>query len=163
MPTLAALTSVAPSPELPAGGERSGLARMRTWSADGLVGYGEARDDVAADVTSRASPYLHFGCVSPLEVTTRPRGRAGGAASVRQVCWRDFFRRLLAARPELARLDLRPRGTASGTEDEAFAAWRTGHTGYPLADAGMRQLRRRASCTTGCGWSWHRFSPRTST
>lgn len=142
LPTLAALTSIAPSPELPAGGERAGLARMRTWTADALVGYAEARDDVAADMTSRCSAYLHFGCVSPLEVATRLRDRAGGAAFVRQLCWRDFFHQLLAARPELARHDLRPRGTPPGTEDEAFTAWCAGQTGYPLVDAGMRQLQR---------------------
>lgn len=142
VPTLAALTNVAPSPELPAGGERAGLARMRTWTADRLAGYGEAHDDVAADLTSRASAYLHFGCVSPLDVATRLRDRAGGAAFVRQLCWRDFFHQLLAARPDLARHDLRPRGVPSGTDDEAFAAWCAGQTGYPLVDAGMRQLQR---------------------
>ena len=142
VPALATLTKVAPSPELPAGGERAGLARMRTWTATALGDYGEAHDDVAADMTSHASAYLHLGCVSPLEVATRLRDRAGGAAFVRQVCWRDFFHQLLAARPELARRDLRPSGKASGTEDEAFAAWCAGQTGFPLVDAGMRQLQR---------------------
>jgi deoxyribodipyrimidine photo-lyase len=142
VPTLTALTDLAPSPELPAGGEGAGLERLRAWAADALSGYGEAHDDVAADMTSRCSPYLHFGCLSPLEVAHRLRGRAGGAAFVRQLCWRDFFHQLLDARPELARHDLRPRGTPSGTEDEAFAAWCAGRTGYPLVDAGMRQLQR---------------------
>ena len=142
VPTLATLTDVAPSPELPAGGERAGLARMRTWTSDGLAGYAEAHDDVAADMTSRCSPYLHFGCLSPVEVATRLRDRAGGVAFVRQLCWRDFFHQLLAARPELTRRDLRARGIPSGTEDEAFDAWCAGQTGYPLVDAGMRQLQR---------------------
>jgi deoxyribodipyrimidine photo-lyase len=60
---------------------------------------------------------------------------------VRQLCWRDFFHQLLAARPECATHDLRPRGTPAGTADQAFDAWRAGRTGYPLVDAGMRQLQ----------------------
>ncbi len=142
VPTLAALTNVVPSPGLPAGGESAGLARMRAWTAASLAGYAEAHDDVAGDMTSRCSAYLHFGCVSPLEVATRLRGRAGGAEFVRQLCWRDFFHQLLAALPELARHDLAPRGIASGTDDGAFVAWCAGQTGYPLVDAGMRQLQR---------------------
>jgi deoxyribodipyrimidine photo-lyase len=142
VPELATLTGATPSPDLPPGGERAGLARMRTWTADALAGYAEAQDDLAADMTSRVSPYLHFGCLSPLEVATRLRSRAGGGAFVRQLCWRDFFHQLLAARPELARQDLRSRGTPSGTEDAAFSAWCAGQTGYPLVDAGMRQLQR---------------------
>ena len=142
VPALSALTGVSTSRQLPIGGERAGLARIRTWSADALEGYRDAHDDIAADSTSRCSAYLHFGCLSPLEVATRLRDRAGGTAFVRQLCWRDFFHQLLASRPELASQDLRRRGTPSGTDDEgAFAAWSAGQTGYPLVDAGMRQLQ----------------------
>ena len=141
LPTLAMLTDVAPSPEVIAGGESAGLARLRTWTAEELEGYPERRDAVAVDATSCCSPYLHFGCLSPLEVAIGLRDRTGGAAFVRQLCWRDFFHQLLAARPELASQDLRARGTPSGSEDEAFAAWCAGRTGYPLVDAGMRQLQ----------------------
>ena len=69
------------------------------------------------------------------------RHRSGGTEFVRQLCWRDFFHQLLASRPELAREDLRDQGTPTGTADEAFTAWCEGRTGYPLVDAGMRQLR----------------------
>jgi deoxyribodipyrimidine photo-lyase len=141
LPTVSELTHLAPSPRVVRGGETAGLARLRTWTSDALARYPDAHDAIAADATSRCSPYLHFGCVSPLEVATRLRDRAGGEAFVRQLCWRDFFHQLLAARPELAWEDLRDRGTPTGTADEAFAAWRAGRTGYPLVDAGMRQLQ----------------------
>ena len=141
-PQLAMLTDRAPSPDVVRGGEHVALARLRAWTADGLADYAENHDAVAADATSRASAFLHFGCLSPLEVATRLRDRRGGDAFVRQLCWRDFFHQLLAARPELAGQDLRARGTPSGTADEAFAAWCAGRTGYPLVDAGMRQLQR---------------------
>jgi deoxyribodipyrimidine photo-lyase len=141
LPAFATLTEDAPSPEVVRGGERAAIGRLRTWSAALLADYAENHDAVAADATSRISPYLHFGCLSPLEVATRLRDRSGGDAFVRQLCWRDFFHQLLAARPEVATQDIRARGTPSGTADEAFAAWCAGRTGYPLVDAGMRQLR----------------------
>jgi deoxyribodipyrimidine photo-lyase len=97
---------------------------------------------MSADSTSRLSPYLHFGCVSPVEVAARTRDRPGGDAFVRQLCWRDFFLQLLAANPSLPREDLRPRGDDWNADDEAFARWREGRTGYPIVDAGMRQLAR---------------------
>ena len=61
---------------------------------------------------------------------------------VRQLCWRDFNHQLLAARPELAQEDLRPRAAGWRDDDEAFSAWREGRTGYTVVDAGMRQLLR---------------------
>jgi deoxyribodipyrimidine photo-lyase len=141
LPALSALTAGTVSPQLAPGGERAGLLRMREWAGKLLARYADNHDDVAADATSRCSAYLHFGCVSPLEVATRLRGRPGGDAFVRQLAWRDFFHQLLATRPALAWEDMRPRGTPSGMADEAFAAWCAGRTGYPLVDAGLRQLR----------------------
>ena len=124
------------------GGETAGLARLKAWNARGLAQYEQVRDDPAVDATARLSPYLHFGCVSPLEVATRLRDRIGGDAFVRQLCWRDFFAQLLWARPELARTSYRPAGAARPVDDpDALAAWKEGRTGYPLVDAGMRQLR----------------------
>jgi deoxyribodipyrimidine photo-lyase len=121
------------------GGEAAGRARMLRWLRESLEGYGEAHDALAADDTSRLSPYLHFGCVSARELAARARDRAGDAF-VRQLCWRDFYAQLLAANPRSATEDLRPRGDRWLDDDEAFDAWREGCTGYPLVDAGMRQL-----------------------
>jgi deoxyribodipyrimidine photo-lyase len=50
---------------------------------------------MAADDTSRLSPYLHFGCVSPREVAARVGGRDGADPFVRQLCWRDFYQQIL--------------------------------------------------------------------
>lgn len=132
---------VVPGPPLPAlgGGEGEGRARMRRWLRDGLPAYGDARDALAADATSRLSPFLHLGCVSARELAVEAR-RRGGEAFLRQLCWRDFFAQLLHARPETAREDLRPRGDRWVDDDRLLDAWRAGETGYPLVDAGMRQL-----------------------
>ena len=84
-----------------------------------------------APTGSRLSPYLHFGALSPLECVLRA---AHKPEFVRQLCWRDFYAQLLRADPERFRLGV------PQTADATFEAWRTGRTGYPVVDAGMRQL-----------------------
>jgi deoxyribodipyrimidine photo-lyase len=88
----------------------------------------------------RLSPYLRFGCLSPLELMLAARERPGSGAFVRQLCWRDFHHQVLAANPSLPHRDYRARGDRWSRSRRALAAWREGRTGYPLIDAGMRQL-----------------------
>jgi deoxyribodipyrimidine photo-lyase len=116
------------------------LEQLRTWAAAHLDEYEDRHDDLAGDATSRMAAHLHFGCLSPLEVATRLRDRPGGAAFVRQLCWRDFYHQVLAGRPETARQDYRSRGDRWRDDPEDLAAWKAGRTGFPLVDAGMRQL-----------------------
>lgn len=130
------------SPDLINGGETAGLARLRAWSSETLERYDHVHNDLAGDATSRISAYLHFGCLSPTEVATVLRGRAGATPFVRQLCWRDFFHQVLAARPEVAHRDYRSRGDVWNVDSDSFVAWQEGRTGYPLVDAAMRQLRR---------------------
>ncbi len=125
------------APRLPQGGESAGRARLTSWLRTAARGYDVAHDDLAADATSRLSPYLHFGCLSPVEILAR-RGIADGFA--RQVAWRDFHAQVLAARPDVTRTDLRPRGDRWRDARDEFAAWQRGRTGLPIVDAGMRQL-----------------------
>jgi len=140
LPEVSELTSDAPLPGLPGGGEGEGRSRLRQWLRDGLAAYEERRDDLALDGTSGLSAYLHFGCLSPLEVVELAEGEPGGEAFVRQLCWRDFHHQLLAADPAASRRDQRPRGDRWRDDPEALDAWKQGRTGYPLVDAGMRQL-----------------------
>ena len=142
LPAPARLVDGTPSPDLPRGGEEPGRARLTSWARSGLDRYGDLHDDLAADATSRLSPYLHFGCLSPLEVLERVEGKPGAEAFVRQLCWRDFFHQLLAARPETSDVDMRARGDRWRADDEALEAWKQGMTGNPIVDAGMRQLLR---------------------
>lgn len=130
------------SVRLPPGGETAGRRRLREWVSTGILRYRELGDDLGADATSRLSPYLHFGCISPLELATRSRETEGPGAEafLRQLCWRDFHLQVLAVRPDLARSDYRPRGDQWSIDQSGFERWKEGRTGFPLVDAAMRQL-----------------------
>ena len=141
LPALHALASGTASSTLPHGGEREGRRRLRHWLREGLSRYEEQGEALAADATSRLSAYLHFGCLSPRELAFHSRGY-GAEGFLRQLCWRDFFLQLLAANPETEREDLRHRSDRWSRDDDTFARWREGLTGYPIVDAGMRQLAR---------------------
>jgi len=131
-----------PSPERAPGGETAGRKAMRAFLRDGLAGYSNHHDDLPGDQTSGLSPYLRFGCISPLELLGEARSRRGGGAYGRQLCWRDFHHQVLAAYPALPRRDYRPRGDRWSRSRRAFEAWQQGRTGYPIVDAAMRQLQQ---------------------
>jgi deoxyribodipyrimidine photo-lyase len=135
-----------------AGGEREARMRAGRWLATGSNRYGELKNLVAADGTSKLSPYLRFGCLSPLELALS----AGPGDFQRQLCWRDFYFQLLNANPWSERRDLNPAGSEWSENDEALAAWRQGQTGYPLVDAGMRQLAAEGWMHNRARWSRRR-------
>jgi deoxyribodipyrimidine photo-lyase len=120
------------------GGESAGRAQMRAWLREGIADYAERHDRLAGG-TSVLSPYLHFGCVSPRELEERAGGHD---AYTRQLAWRDFYAHVLLHHPDNARHAHRRELDAIewDGEDEHFDAWREGRTGYPVVDAGMRQL-----------------------
>lgn len=142
LPQAGDLAAGEPSPELLPGGENAGRRRLENWLA--RVGdYGDEHDTLANDGTSRLSPYLHFGCLSPTELVHLVGTASEGArAFVRQVAWRDFHHQTLAARPDAARADYRPHGDHWRNDEHELDAWRQGRTGLPIVDAGMRQLLR---------------------
>ncbi len=133
-------------PPLPAG-PAAARARLVAFIAGGdAQRYDGRRDDLAADATSRLSAYLRFGMCTPGQIgralgLPRELGR-GRAAFWRQVCWRDFYHHHLARHPEVARGALRPELRRVRWDDDPgdLRAWAAGETGYPLVDAGMRQL-----------------------
>ncbi|HET9519362.1 MAG TPA: deoxyribodipyrimidine photo-lyase [Actinoplanes sp.] len=142
---------VGESPQAVAGGETEGLRRLAAWLRR-CDAYDELHDDLAADATSRLSPYLRFGCVSPLAVATAVRklDGAGAAAFARQLAWRDFYYQVAAEFPQLATQAYRPAGDAGWRHDpQALRRWQDGLTGVPVVDAGMRQLRAQ-------GWMHNR-------
>ncbi|MFF4650424.1 cryptochrome/photolyase family protein [Streptomyces sp. NPDC001380] len=131
-----------PSPGLPRGGETEARRRWDAWVSGPVAAYEDRRDELAGDATSRLSPYLHFGCLSATEAVrgAGAEGSVGAESFVRQLAWRDFHHQVLAARPGAASADYRPRGDAWEADAREVAAWREGRTGFPVVDAGMRQL-----------------------
>ena len=142
LPSAHELTGRAASPGVARGGEREGRRRLTRWLADGLPSYAERRDRLDVDGTSRLSAYLHFGCLSPLEVVTRAQEHPGSDEFVRQLCWRDFFHQLLAGQPRNRAPRPASRHDDRRSDHDALERWRGGLTGYPIVDAGMRQLAR---------------------
>jgi len=134
-------------------GEKAARERMHVWIGGGLARYAD-RHDLLEGGTSELSPYLHFGCISPRELEQRALDAGSGkgpAAFVRQLCWRDFYAHVLLNHPRNA-LHAHQGGMDAlewEDDDDAFAAWCEGRTGYPVVDAGMRQLRTR-------GWMHNR-------
>ena len=121
------------------GGEHAAATRLATWAAGGITRYGEHRDDPP----SRRTPGSRGTCTSaasPLQVETVVDGLPGAGAFLRQLCWRDFYLQILAARPEAAWSDYVERGRRPRRDPAGFEAWRRGLTGVPIVDAAMRQL-----------------------
>jgi deoxyribodipyrimidine photo-lyase len=134
-------------------GERAGRVELARWLDGPVDAYAERHDTLGDAGTSGLSPYLRWGCVSAAECEQRAarRGSDGAHAWVRQLCWRDFYAHVLLAHPRNARLEFqkRFRDLEWADDDESLRAWREGRTGYPLVDAGMRQL----ACS---GWMHNR-------
>jgi deoxyribodipyrimidine photo-lyase len=129
-------------------GEQAALARLDAIEPIARK-YGTARDRPDLDATSRLSPHLHFGELGirtlwhDLRRLELQSGTSGGAqALLRQLYWRDFSRYLLFHFERLSGEPLRPEFERFpwGERDDWLRAWRTGTTGYPIVDAGMRQL-----------------------
>jgi deoxyribodipyrimidine photo-lyase len=140
LPTLAELVTGATSLDLMRGGETHARVRLVAWCRGDVRQYAKRHDALDTEGTSRLSPYLHFGCVSPVEVASRCPTTGAGEPFLRQLCWRDFHHQVTAAFPAIAQADYRPRGRRWRDDAELLEAWKAGRTGYPVIDAGMRQL-----------------------
>jgi deoxyribodipyrimidine photo-lyase len=154
IPALADLTDVGRlAPELPPGGETAARARAEWWLDGPVDAYDDSRNHLAADGTSKLSHHLHLGAISANELAARLDRRSPGQETfLQELCWRDFNHQLLAARPDLVRADIRTQGDRWRDDTQAIEdaqAWKEGRTGYPVVDAGMRQLRRE-------GWMHNR-------
>jgi deoxyribodipyrimidine photo-lyase len=125
-------------------GEAAAARTLDRFLADSIREYADNRDRPDQSGTSRLSPYLHFGELSPRQVWHAVTRRAGPGSEpfLRQLGWREFGHHLFHYVPETPLRPLRPEFAAFPWEDdlEGLAAWQRGETGYPLVDAGMRQL-----------------------
>ncbi len=148
------------------GGEEEGLARLRRFvdldNPLGIAGYARQRDLPALDATSRLSSFFKFGALSIRtayswaqeagEQAADEHARAGVAAWVNELIWRDFYLQVLAHFPHVRRGAFKREYDGLGWRDDVqlFQAWCDGQTGYPFVDAGMRQLNQE-------GWMHNRL------
>ncbi|MBS0200641.1 MAG: deoxyribodipyrimidine photo-lyase [Proteobacteria bacterium] len=124
-------------------GEASARDRLHAF-LDRLDAYPDERDHPGVDATSRLSPHLHFGEISPGRVfdAVRSRGGAGADKLVAELGWREFAYYVLRHWPDSLTGNFNPRfDTFPWRQDRVgLDAWKQGRTGVPLVDAGMRQL-----------------------
>lgn len=131
-------------------GEAGASALIGTFLEEGLKGYGELRNRPDLPNVSRLSPHLHFGEISPRQVwaATRlytdmhPALAKDGDKFLSEIGWREFAYHLLYHFPTLPAKNWKPAFDAyPWRESEAdLKAWQRGMTGYPMVDAGMREL-----------------------
>jgi deoxyribodipyrimidine photo-lyase len=134
-------------------GEAGALARFQTFRAERLKNYAAHRDEPSAEVSSRLSPHLRFGEISPFQVwhgvssetlgDNSDIGQANIDKFLSEIGWREFSWHLLFHQPDLATRNFQPRFDAfpwPAVDETALAAWQQGRTGIPIVDAGMREL-----------------------
>ena len=113
---------------------------------DEVAQYDHARNLPSREGSSRLSPHLHFGEVSPAHVWHQVAEAPGDATTfLKELIWRDYAHNQIWAMPTYGSENARPAFNHLPWRDlrEAggdFSAWKTGRTGYPIVDAGMRQL-----------------------
>jgi deoxyribodipyrimidine photo-lyase len=130
----------------PEPGERAARRALDRFLAGAPDRYRTQRDQPAGDGTSRLGPYLKFGCIHPRQILSRlDLGDHDHETFAKELAWRDFYADVLYARPDSAWDSFDRRLAAIELDDDSgaddlFAAWTEGRTGFPIVDAGMRQL-----------------------
>jgi deoxyribodipyrimidine photo-lyase len=149
IPAAAELGFAEDSAELPGAGEAAAARRLASFLEKQAAGYAERRDLPAEDGTSRLSPYLRFGMLSirrcleaAFERAKERHGRESVQRWIDELVWREFYQAILERNPRVVRGAYRPEYDRVRWNDDpaAFDAWCRGRTGYPIVDAGMRQL-----------------------
>jgi deoxyribodipyrimidine photo-lyase len=149
-PAVPAVTARLPEP-----GERAARRRLDAFVRSGLRGYAKEHDRPDRPATSMLSAYLRFGCIHPRQVLARLRSEdPDHDRFAAELCWREFHADVLHHRPDAARQPYRQEWRSMQVDegpraDDRFGAWTEGRTGYPIVDAGMRQL-------LGLGWMHNR-------
>lgn len=129
-------------------GESAARDRLETFCEESLDGYREGRDFPARRAVSRLSPHLHYGEISPRQAWHQAEhaamhGHADGSAHfLRELAWREFSYYLLYHFEDLPRKNFNPKfdGFPWRKDEARLQAWRQGKTGFPIVDAGMREL-----------------------
>ena len=122
-------------------GEEGALSQLQSFIRHSLKTYAHDRDIPALGKTSRLSPHLHFGEISP-QTIAREIHKLPSQPYLRELVFRDFANYLLFHCPDLPHTPFKKEFSKWKWSDDIahFNAWKKGKTGYPLIDAGMREL-----------------------
>ncbi len=131
--------------DLPPAGERAALEQLEAFLDGPVFDYAAARDLPGVEGTSRLSAALKWGAIHPRQILERLGPDPSEEVFRSEIAWREFYADVLLARPDSARDAFVPkmanlRWDDGPDADDRFAAWAEGRTGYPIVDAGMRQL-----------------------
>lgn len=152
LPTLAHWKLPAITEDILPSGERAARLRMKRFVEGAVLpGYLQNRDTPAGETTSRLGQDLRFGLISIRDLHARcvaaaahadPVGRKSIETYLKELAWREFYFTILFEFPEVFEVEFSPefRGIPWEGTEENFAAWARGQTGFPIVDAGMRQL-----------------------
>lgn len=141
-------------------GEDEAVQRLKKFS-DRIQHYNEARDVPSINGTSLLSPYLAAGVISPRQCLAAARSGSkeqigadsGAAVWISELTWRDFYAHVMIGFPRVSMdqpFKLKTEKLAWRTSPSDLDAWKNGQTGYPIVDAGMRQLKQT-------GWMHNRL------
>ena len=155
IPTLSDLGFDDPGADVLAAGTAVARTLLDSFLEDDVYRYEEARDYPSEACTSRLSAHLKFGTIGIREVDKRVRETLESAAGERresveefrsQLAWREFYTHVLYFNPGVVAANYKSYENPIEWEDdtELLEAWKRGETGYPIVDAGMRQLREEA-------------------
>jgi deoxyribodipyrimidine photo-lyase len=138
--------------DVPTAGEDAARRRLARFLETAVADYPERRDLPGVDGTSRLSPYLRCGAVSVRQcfeqaeeaMAEEPAKARGVETWLDELIWREFYAGILEEHPRVLRESYRPEydDLVWNDDPDGFQAWCEGRTGYPIVDAGMRQLRR---------------------
>jgi deoxyribodipyrimidine photo-lyase len=149
-------------------GEQDALKRLEHFIENNLTDYDKMRDYPAADVTSKLSPYLALGMISPrkcfaavLEANDNRLGdgNSGAVQWMNELIWRDFYKHIVITVPRISLNEAYQEHTQDvpwAFDQEKYDAWTEGRTGFPIVDAAMRQLK-------ATGWMHNRLRLITAT
>ncbi|MDP9167053.1 MAG: DNA photolyase family protein [Actinomycetota bacterium] len=126
-------------------GESAALAGWRTFVESSLAGYADERNRPDHDGTSRMSAHLKFGTIHPRTMAADLGSDKGGQAYLRELAFRDFYANAVYFWPDSTWWNWNKKFDRIEVDEDAdaqkrFEAWKAGRTGFPIVDAGMRQL-----------------------
>jgi deoxyribodipyrimidine photo-lyase len=143
-------------------GEKEALKRLDNYLNNKIINYAKDRNEPIIDGTSRISPYLASGVLSPkrciLEALKKNNfeldsGEKGVTKWIDEIVWREFYKNIMFSFPRVSKgmpFQEYTKKIKWRFEEEEFKAWKNGNTGFPLIDAAMRQLKHE-------GWMHNRL------